>query len=67
MTKFAASSQMFSSNALLLDGGSGGGGGGSKISTSSLKRKTPSELRVIFVLINLDSTYKGTIMLFFSW
>lgn len=46
MTKFAASSQMFSSNALQLDGGSGGGGGGgSKISTSTLKRKTPSELR----------------------
>ncbi|XP_073284129.1 uncharacterized protein [Primulina huaijiensis] len=39
MTKFAASSQMFSSNTLQV------GDGGSKISTSTLKRKTPSELR----------------------
>ncbi|XP_073046098.1 uncharacterized protein [Primulina eburnea] len=39
MTKFAASSQMLSSNTLQV------GGGGSKISTSTLKRKTPSELR----------------------
>ncbi|XP_073135112.1 uncharacterized protein [Henckelia pumila] len=44
MTKFATSTQMFSSNAIQLGGGSGGGGG-SKISTSTLKRKTPSELR----------------------
>ncbi|XP_075475192.1 uncharacterized protein LOC142505934 [Primulina tabacum] len=39
MTKFSASSQMLSSNALQV------GGGGSNISTSTLKRKTPSELR----------------------
>ncbi|KAL3628163.1 hypothetical protein CASFOL_027209 [Castilleja foliolosa] len=45
MTKVAAASQLPASNDLHF-GGLSGGGGVSKISTSTLKRKTPSELRV---------------------
>ncbi|KAK6131621.1 hypothetical protein DH2020_034635 [Rehmannia glutinosa] len=44
MTKVAAAAQLPTSNALHF-GGVAGGGGGSKISTTTLKRKTPSELR----------------------
>ncbi|KAK6145727.1 hypothetical protein DH2020_022547 [Rehmannia glutinosa] len=44
MTKVAAAAQLPASNALHF-GGVAGGGGGSKISSTTLKRKTPSELR----------------------
>ncbi|CAA0818777.1 Unknown protein [Striga hermonthica] len=44
MTKVAAAAQLPASNALHFGGGAGGGGV-SKISTTALKRKTPSELR----------------------
>ncbi|GER41831.1 protein downstream neighbor of Son [Striga asiatica] len=44
MTKVAAAAQLPASNALHFGGGAGGGGV-SKISTTTLKRKTPSELR----------------------
>ncbi|GFP94930.1 hypothetical protein PHJA_001637400 [Phtheirospermum japonicum] len=47
MTKVAAAAQLPASNALHF-GGVAGGGGVSKISTTTLKRKTPSELRVAF-------------------
>ncbi|KAK4396632.1 hypothetical protein Sango_1499800 [Sesamum angolense] len=44
MTKVAAAGELPTSNALHFGGGAGGGGG-LKIQTTTMKRKTPSELR----------------------
>lgn len=47
MTKVAAAGQLPSSNALHFGGGGGGVGSSKVATTTALKRKTPSELRVI--------------------